>query len=124
MKITRPSGQHGIGKVLRAMGNVSGFVFEAESEPTLYWAGDIICCAEIAKVSDPVQPDIIITHSCGAGWENVLILMNAVQTVAVCQAAPISVVIAAHMDAVDHATVSCAELRAYAKANDYQPESL
>jgi L-ascorbate metabolism protein UlaG (beta-lactamase superfamily) len=124
MKITRTFGQHGTGKVLQAMGNVSGFVFEADDEPTVYWAGDTIWCAEVAEVIDQVQPDIIITHSCGAKWDNALILMDAIQTVKVCQAASQSVVIATHMDAVDHATISRADLRAYATIMGIQAEQL
>jgi L-ascorbate metabolism protein UlaG (beta-lactamase superfamily) len=124
MKIIRTSGQHGTGKVLQAMGPVSGFVFVADDEPTVYWAGDTIWCAEVAQVIDQVQPDLIITHSCGAKWDQVLILMDAYQTVKVCQAAPKSVVVATHMDAVDHATVSRADLRAFAVARGIQAEQL
>jgi len=74
IKITRIDGRHGTGKVLEMMGEVSGFIFEAENEPTVYWAGDTIWCDEVANAIDQYQPDIIITHSCGAVWDkNVLI---------------------------------------------------
>jgi L-ascorbate metabolism protein UlaG (beta-lactamase superfamily) len=125
IRITRATGQHGTGKVLQEMGNVSGFVFEAENEPTVYWAGDTIWCEAVADVIEQIQPDVIITHSCGAVWgDNVLIVMDAAQTVAVCRAAQNSVVIATHMDSVDHATVSRYELRAYADANGIQSKQL
>lgn len=42
--------------------------------------------------------------------------MDAEQTIAVCRAAPNSTVIATHMEALDHATVSRAELRQQADA--------
>jgi L-ascorbate metabolism protein UlaG (beta-lactamase superfamily) len=125
IRITRATGQHGTGRVLQEMGNVSGFVFEAENEPTVYWAGDTIWCEAVADVIEQIQPDVIITHSCGAVWgDNVLIVMDAAQTVAVCRAAQNSVVIATHMDSVDHATVSRYELRAYADANGIQSKQL
>jgi L-ascorbate metabolism protein UlaG (beta-lactamase superfamily) len=124
MSMTRTPGQHGKGKVLQAMGEVSGFVFEAENEPTLYWAGDSIWCEQVAEVIDRVQPDVIITHSCGALWDHELILMDARQTVELCKAAQNSVVIATHMDAVDHATVSRDQLRAYADQNEVKSEQL
>jgi L-ascorbate metabolism protein UlaG (beta-lactamase superfamily) len=125
IRITRTAGQHGTDKVLQEMGDVSGFVFEAENEPTVYWAGDTIWCESVADVISQIQPDIIITHSCGAVWgDNVLIVMDAAQTVAVCRAAPNSVVIATHMDSLDHATVSREALRAYAEANGIQSEQL
>jgi L-ascorbate metabolism protein UlaG (beta-lactamase superfamily) len=125
IEIARTMGQHGTGDVLQEMGNASGFVFKAENEPTVYWAGDTILCEPVANVVDHIQPDIIITHSCGAVWgDNVLIVMDAAQTVAVCRAAHNSVVIATHMDSVDHATVSRQALRAYAEANGIRARQL
>ena len=124
IEITRTAGQHGTGKVQQAMGDVSGFVFIAENEPTIYWAGDTIWCEEVANIIDQIQPDIIIAHSCGAEWDNVLIVMDAVQTVTLCRAAQNSIVIATHMDSVDHATVSHDQLRAFADASGIQPEQL
>lgn len=125
IKISRIMGQHGSGKVLETMGNASGFVFEAENEPTVYWAGDTIWCEPVASAIDQFQPDIIITHSCGAVWEkNVLIVMDADQTIKVCQVAPKSIVVATHMEALDHATVTRKELRAYAEANGITAEQL
>lgn len=124
IEISRTVGRHGTGEVLQKMGDASGFVFKADNEPTVYWAGDTIWCEQVAEVVDQIQPDIIITHSCGAKWEDVLILMDAQQTVAVCKAAPDSVVIATHMDSVDHATVSRQALRAYADASGIQPAQL
>ena len=125
INIARTVGQHGTGQVLQEMGDASGFVFKAKDEPTVYWAGDTIWCEPVARVIDQVQPDIIVTHSCGAVWgQDVLIVMDAVQTVAVCRAAPNSVIVATHMDSVDHATVSRRALRAYAEANDIQTTQL
>ena len=123
--VTRTAGQHGTGQVLEEMGDVSGFVFRAEGEPTVYWAGDTIWCQAVADVIERTKPDIIITHSGGAVWgDNVPIIMDAAQTVAVCRAASESVVIAVHMEALDHTTVSRAALREYAEANGVGPEQL
>ncbi len=125
INITRTAGQHGTGQVLQEMGEASGFVFEAENEPTVYWAGDTIWCEPVARVIDQVQPEIIVTHSCGAVWgQDVLIVMDAAQTVAVCRAAPDSVVVATHMDSVDHATVSRQAWRAHAQANGIRAAQL
>jgi L-ascorbate metabolism protein UlaG (beta-lactamase superfamily) len=113
--ITRTEGQHGEGETAQLMGKVSGFVFEADGEPTLYWTGDTIWYAPVEQVVRERQPDVIVTHSCGATWKgSAPIVMDAIQTAAVCQAAPQSVIIATHMEALDHATVSRADLRQYA----------
>lgn len=52
------------------------------------------------------------------------IVMDAPQTVAVCRAAPKSIVIATHMDSLDHATVSRAALRRYANEQGIQQKQL
>lgn len=123
--ITRTPGQHGSDDVLKQMGHVSGFVFRAANEPTLYWAGDTIWCQPVADVIARTRPDVIVTHSSGAVWgDDVLIVMDAAQTVAVCRAAPDSVVIATHMEALDHGTVSRQDLRQYAQAQGIGPEQL
>jgi L-ascorbate metabolism protein UlaG (beta-lactamase superfamily) len=115
--ITRVPGQHGAGDVLRDMGVVSGFVLQAQGEPTVYWAGDTIWYESVAQTIARFQPRVIITHSAGAVWgAGGLIIMDAAQTVTVCRAAPASTVVAIHLDAFDHATVSRAELRTYADA--------
>jgi L-ascorbate metabolism protein UlaG (beta-lactamase superfamily) len=120
VQITRTGGHHGFGEVGQLMGEVSGFVFKAEGEPTIYWAGDTVLCAEVEAAIAQFQPEIIITHSCGATWPDSagvrqLIVMDAAQTVAVCHLALAATVIATHMEAPDHATVSRADLRAYAQ---------
>lgn len=38
------------------MGKVSGFVFEADGEPTLYWTGDTIWYLRLQQVIDQTQP--------------------------------------------------------------------
>jgi len=116
IKVTRTQGQHGTGSVGEKMGNVSGYVLEAESEPTLYWAGDTIWCDAVKQVVRDAQPDIILTHSSGARFpKSDPIVMDAEQTIALCRAAPDGIVVATHMEALDHGTVSRADLRALAE---------
>ena len=123
--ITRTPCQHGSGAVLEQMGAASGFVLQAAHEPTVYWAGDTIWNEAVAEIIARVQPEIIVTHACGAMWgDQTLIVMDAAQTVQVCRASPRSVVVATHMDALDHATVSRAALREYAAAEGISPEQL
>jgi L-ascorbate metabolism protein UlaG (beta-lactamase superfamily) len=123
--ISRTSGRHGSGNVLEDMGHVSGFLFQAQDEPTLYWTGDTVWYQAVADQITQSQPDIIVTHSGGAVWgDGVPIIMDAKQTVEVCRAAPGSVVIAVHMEALDHCTVSRAALRSYADEQGIPAEQL
>ncbi len=125
LTITRTDGQHGEGETATLMGNVSGFVFAAPNEPTLYWAGDTIWYAPVERVIRLYKPDVIVTHSCGATWKgSPPIVMDAAQTVGVCRSAPTSQVVAVHMEALDHATVSRNELRDYASYHDVSPRQL
>lgn len=123
--ITRTDGQHGEGETAKLMGAVSGFVFDADDEPTLYWTGDTIWYPPVEQAITAHQPAVIVTHSCGATWKgSAPIVMDAAQTAAVCAFAPNSRVVAAHMEALDHATVSRANLRQYAEAQDITSQQL
>jgi len=123
--ITRTLCEHGSGEVLKQMGDASGFVFRSQNESTLYWAGDTIWCKAVAEVISQYQPDVIIIHSCGAVWgPQVLIVMDAAQTVDLCRAAPNSTVIATHLDSLDHSTVSRQDLREYADLDGIRPKQL
>lgn len=111
--ITRTAGQHGRGKVLELMGDVSGFIFQAEGEPTVYWIGDSIWYEEVAKTIQTFAPDIIITNSGGAkmfGFDEA-ILMDEEETIKVAQAAPMATIIATHLESLDHCPVTRQTLR-------------
>ena len=115
--ITRTPGQHGDEGWAAQMGPVSGFVFQADQEPTIYWAGDTIWYEAVRQVILETQPDIILTHSSGASFEaGKPIIMDARQTIEVCRSAPQSTVVAIHMETFDFDTVSRRDLRALAEA--------
>jgi len=123
--ITRTSGQHGQGKILERLGNVSGFVLAAAGEPTVYWVGDSIWYPQVADTIKMHKPDIIITHSGGAtlpGFEP--IVMDGEQTLTAIKAAPTAKIVAIHMESLDHCTVSRAMLRTMADKAGITPERL
>jgi L-ascorbate metabolism protein UlaG (beta-lactamase superfamily) len=123
--ITRTDGQHGSGKVLEFIGEVSGFVFQANGEPTVYWVGDSIWCEPVNSAIEKFKPDIIITHSGGAkipGFE--YIIMDAEQTLTVLNASPAAVVLAIHMEALDHCNESRETLRQMADTAAISPSRL
>jgi len=126
ISITRIPGQHGSGAVLDEMGPTSGFIFSTAGEPTIYWIGDTILTESIRQQILKTAPDIIITHSSGAVWgeERMLIVMDAIQTVEVCHLTPKSKVVAVHMEALDHATVSRVELRNYSRTHKVSEDQL
>lgn len=124
--ITRTPGKHaGNEKWEKILGNVSGFIFRADNEPVVYWAGDTVLYDEIKTIITTVKPDIILTHSSGAMLgDSGLIVMDAQQTIAVCRLAPNAKIIATHINALDHGTVTRKELRAYALENGISSDQL
>ena len=125
ISVERIEGQHGSGEVLADMGEASGFIFRADDEPTLYWVGDSVWTDAVVRTIERYSPDVIITHSGGAEWgDHVPIIMDAAQTVEVCRAAPASKVIAVHMEALDHQTVTREALRVYAEEAGIRSDQL
>lgn len=109
--LRRTIGRHGTGELAERMGKVSGFVLQAENEPTVYWMGDTIWYDEVQAVVEQIHPDVIVTHSSGAKFgDSDPIVMDAAQTVAVCRAAPQATVVAVHLESLDHGTVSRSSL--------------
>lgn len=115
--ITRTPGKHGYGSRLEMMGKVSGFILQHPEEPTVYWMGDTVWYNEVQGIIKNADPDIIVTHSCGALWAEgeLPVIMNAEQTIEVCQFAPKAKIVATHMEALDLATVSRKDLRIFAE---------
>jgi L-ascorbate metabolism protein UlaG (beta-lactamase superfamily) len=122
--LKRHPAQHGTGAVIDKMGSVMGFSLEAPGEPTLYWCGDSVLHPPLREAVAATDPDVIVAHSCGARWDETLIVMDAGQTLDLCEAAPRTTVVAAHMEALDHATVDRAALRQAAAARGIPPGRL
>jgi L-ascorbate metabolism protein UlaG (beta-lactamase superfamily) len=116
--------QHGTGAVLEKMGPVMGFSLEAPGEPAFYWCGDSVLYPPLREAISATDPDVIVTHSCGALWDGTLIVMDAPQTLELCEAAPRATVIATHMEALDHATVGREALRQAADAQGIAADRL
>jgi L-ascorbate metabolism protein UlaG (beta-lactamase superfamily) len=125
LRLTRTGGHHGRGEIETAMGPVSGFVFAADDEPTVYWAGDTVWCDEVDEAIAVHDPDVVITHSGGAtipGHDP--IIMGVSDTLRVIEAAPGATVIAVHLESLDHCPVTRGELREAAKKAGVAPGRL
>lgn len=114
--ITRTPAQHGSGVWAERLAPVTGFVFRAKDEPTIYWAGDTIYYSPVKAMIDEVQPEIIVTHSGGAQLgDSGPIIMDIEQTLSVCEDATAAKVVAVHLEALDHCLVTRTELAAAAQ---------
>ncbi len=121
----RTGGQHGerakVEPVCKKMGmpyDAMGVVFQAPEEPTLYVAGDTIFCPELCHALDTYHPDVVVVNACGARvltGDRLIMVQEDVKQVA--DYAPHAVIVASHMDAVSHLTVTREDLRQFVQAN-------
>jgi L-ascorbate metabolism protein UlaG (beta-lactamase superfamily) len=125
ISLIRTAGQHGYGVWAERMGPVCGFVLQAPEEPTMYWAGDTVWYEAVRQTILQYRPAVIIIHSSGADFgSSGPIIMDAAQTVAVCQVAAPARVIAVHLETFDFDTVSRAALRVAAEIAQIPSEQL
>lgn len=111
LRITRTGGQHGTGEIGERMGTVSGFVLRVPGEPSLYLAGDTIWCGEVEAAILGLRPDVIVVNSGAARFlTGGPITMTADDVVRVCRAAPRTTVVAVHLEALNHCSLTRAEL--------------
>lgn len=117
-KIYRTSGRHGTGEIGERMGPVSGFVFTAESEPSLYVAGDTIYCDEVEQALDEYQPEIIVVNAGAAQFASGdPITMTAEDVLSVCRRSQGAKVVAVHMEAINHCLETREHLSQFVKQN-------
>ena len=117
---TRTGGQHGSDATLAArpsLGEVMGVVIEHPGERTVYIAGDTVLTGAVEDAVSTHRPDIIVLNTGEAVLPGIdPILMGAEDVVAVHALAPAATIIAVHMEALDHCTVTRAHVRATAAA--------
>jgi L-ascorbate metabolism protein UlaG (beta-lactamase superfamily) len=119
IRVSRTGGQHGHGALAQELGPVSGFVLSADGEPTLYVAGDTVWCPEVAAAIEGHAPDVIVVNAGGARFiAGDPITMDATDVASVCRAAPDAVIVAVHMEAINHCGVTRDDLRAALTADD------
>lgn len=95
-----------------------GVVFHASGEKNLYVAGDTLWYDEVRHAIEKYQPGVIVLNAANAQmYDGTPILMGIDGVKEVAEAAPNAILIATHMDAVNHARVSRADLKKFAAAN-------
>jgi L-ascorbate metabolism protein UlaG (beta-lactamase superfamily) len=112
--IHRTGGRHGREEAaVQGLGPVSGFVLSANSEPTLYVAGDTVWCPEVEEAIAAHYPGWIVVNAGGARFlQGGTITMEADDVIAVAGAAPAARVVAVHMEAINHCLETRADLAA------------
>lgn len=92
-----------------------GLVMMVPGEPVLYIAGDTVYFQGVERVLDCFSPNIIVLNAGGATIGSNRLIMDECDVLKVHEEAPDAIIIASHLDAVDHASVTRASLRAFAE---------
>lgn len=117
--LNKTPGQHGRGEILEGLmgdilGNVCGIVFSHPTEKTLYIAGDTVWYQGVEQNLKQYKPDVMVLNSGDARvLPNESIIMGKEDVYEAYKAAPLTTIIASHMEAVNHATLSRNDLRAF-----------
>lgn len=118
--LTKTAGQHGSDEIMASpagdlLGQVCGVVFQHPEEKTVYLAGDTVWNQYVQDSLNRYAPDVVILNAGDAQVKELgSIIMNKEDVYRVHQAAPNATLIATHMESVNHACLSRAELRAFA----------
>ena len=115
-----------IPKLKAGLGEAMGVVFEADGHETVYVAGDTIWHPEVDQAIQSFKPDVIVLNTGNAlvnGFKE-SIIMGKEDTYHATQKAPNAKVVAVHMDAINHMSVTRAELAEYVKDKGIQDKVL
>lgn len=135
--VHRIKGQHGEGQIEQLMGPVSGFIFQHKQEKTLYWTGDTIWYEALQETIFDFSPEVIVCHAGGNRFfkeypvfgdsfqdDSEPVIMDAKQVVELSYYALTSKIIATHIGALDHETISREFLREYTQLEGISPNQL
>lgn len=132
VKLTKIGGQHGTDEMYRntklgaALGEAMGMVFEAAGHETIYVAGDTVWRPEVDQAIEKFKPEVIVLNTGNALMEGYKesIIMGKEDTYHATQKAPKAKIVAVHMDAINHMSVSRAQLSKYVKQKGIQDKVL
>ncbi|WP_010530199.1 MBL fold metallo-hydrolase [Lentibacillus jeotgali] len=112
IQLSKTKGEHGRGEILKVAGPVCGAVFKHPNEKTLYVAGDTVWYEGVQEEIETHQPEIIVVNAGDNQFlEGGSLVMGKDDGYEVYKAAPNAKIIASHMEAVNHWTLSREELK-------------
>lgn len=124
--LAKTSGQHGSDEayaradMAARLGEVCGVVFKHPREKTLYVAGDTVWNQRVADALSKYEPRVVVLNAGSAQVDGVgAIIMGAEDVLHVHRASPDAVLVATHMEAINHCALSRSELRRFAIEQDF-----
>ncbi|MBT2663173.1 MBL fold metallo-hydrolase [Bacillus sp. ISL-45] len=118
IQLIKTKGEHGRGEILKLAGLVCGVIFKHDTEKTLYVAGDTVWYEGVQEAIDTHTPEIIVVNAGDNQFlEGGSLVMGKDDVYEVQKAAPSAIIIASHMEAVNHWTLSREELKSFVDEN-------
>lgn len=126
----KTGGQHGtdqmysIPMLAEIAGDAMGVVFTAPNQKTLYLVGDTIWNYHVEHALQTHRPDVLVLNAGQAklqGFDSSLI-MGREDVLLASQKMPNAQIIAVHMDAVNHTTVTSEQMRQFVKENSLEKQ--
>lgn len=121
--LTKTGGQHGTDQmyskkpVAEALGKAMGIVFQAPGAKTIYVVGDTVWRTDVDQALAKFKPDVILLNAGDARMIGFTgsIIMGKDDVLHAYQAMPQATIVATHMDAINHMTLSRKDLRDHVK---------
>lgn len=128
VQLTKTGGQHGTDEMYaqkplaEGLGKAMGIVFQAPGVKTVYIAGDTIWRSEVDQALARFKPDVIILNAGDARMVGFTgsIIMGKDDVLHAYRRMPNATIIATHMDAINHMTLSRKELKEHVKQHGIQ----
>jgi len=128
VRLTRTGGQHGTDEmysskpVAEALGKAMGIVFQAPGAKTVYVAGDTVWRSDVDQTLAKFKPDVVILNAGDARMVGYTgsIIMGKDDVLHAYQVMPNATIVATHMDAINHMTLSRKELKEHVKQHGIQ----
>ncbi len=126
IRLIKTQGEHGRGEeLLEIMGQVCGIVFKHADEKTLYIAGDTVWYDGVRQEIDTHSPEIIVVNAGDNTIQDMgSLIMGREDVYEVHNAAPNATIIAIHMEAVNHWTLSREELKRFGEEKGFSSSLL
>ena len=123
--LIKTPGQHGRGTILLRAGKACGIVFCHPTEKTVYIAGDTVWYKGVAETIRKYSPKVIVANT-GANrfLDSELLIMGKEDIYKLWKAVPTATLIASHMEAVNHWTLSRKELSDFALKHNFSERLL
>ena len=128
VRLTKTGGQHGTDEMYADerlagfLGEAMGVVFQAPDSPTVYLVGDTVWRGEVEQSLARFNPDVVLLNAGDArliGYPG-SIIMSKDDVLRAYRAAPNATIVAVHMDAINHMTLSREQLQEYVEQHGIQ----